>query len=224
MTRQLLLTADGSHTVELEPGGETFHSRHGAIQESEHVYIREGWNRVPITPGHTLSVLEMGMGTGLNLLLLYRQARAAGIPVRYEALELFPLEEELYSALNYCDCLQEPALAPLFQSVHTSNWNELVVLEKGLELVKRKISLTEFQPAHRYQLILFDAFSPNNQEELWSTTQFRKLYDALDPGGILVTYCSKTVIRRALEAAGFTVAKVQGPWGKREMVRATKLV
>lgn len=223
MTRSLLLTADGSHTIALEPGSDTFHSRHGAIGESQHVYIKEGWKQVPKTAGQSIAVLEMGLGTGLNALLTLQESQTEGVSVRYEALELYPLEAELYTALNYCDCLQQPDLKPVFEAIHTAAWNEPVMLQKGFELLKRKVALADFHPQQSYHLIYYDAFSPNSQGELWTTLQFQKLYNALNPGGLLVTYCSKAVVRRAMVAAGFRVEKPQGPWGKREMVRAIRI-
>ncbi len=223
MARQLLLTADGSHTVELEPGGETFHSRHGAIQESAHVYMAQGWDQLPKAAGRKVSVLEMGLGTGLNVLLTLLKARSEGVSVYYEALELYPLEEALYTSLNYCSCLQKPELHPVFLKIHEAEWEQPVQVEKGFELIKKKVSLTAFIPGQQYSLIYFDAFSPNNQGDLWTIEQFSRLYQALEPGGLLVTYCSKSDVRRAMQAAGFTVGKVPGPWGKRDMVQASKI-
>lgn len=220
--RQLLITKDGSHTIELLPGEETFHSRHGALQESLHVYLEEGWEKINKKIGEPVSLLEVGLGTGLNALLTLIRAEEKKIPVVYEALETDPLPSDLYEALNYCDILQRPDLKSLFIRFHTCKWEVPVPITPDFTLIKRKVPLLEFEPQKSYHLVYYDAFAPRSQAELWEQQAFRIVFSAMAKEGILVTYCSKSVVRKAMQEAGFTVTKPPGPWGKREILRAIK--
>ena len=87
---------------------------------------------------------------------------------------------------------------------------------------KSNYTLQSFEHKTKFHLIYFDAFAPNAQPELWAKEIFEKMYSLLQPNGILVTYCSKGDVRRAMQAAGFKVEKLPGPKGKREMIRAIK--
>jgi tRNA U34 5-methylaminomethyl-2-thiouridine-forming methyltransferase MnmC len=220
--RELVPTTDGSHTVAIPEMQVTYHSHHGAIRESMHVFIGAGLQPALDTFPGELSILEMGWGTGLNGLLTFQYATALPNEIHYHSLEQYPLEPEIVAALNYCDQLQAPELQPAFEQMHGCAWNEEVKISERFFLQKIKTDLLSFQPVRRYHVIYFDAFAPTAQPELWTQEVFEKLFAALHPGGLLVTYCSKGVVRRAMQAAGFTVEKIPGPPGKREMVRAAK--
>jgi len=244
MEREIQITADGSHTVAIPDMQVTYHSKHGAIQESMHVFIQAGLMAVEAT--EKIHVLEMGFGTGLNALLTLEYAIQQTQPVSYTSFELYPLAAEEAAVLNYAKQLTitpEAEWQPevLFTEMHAAPWEEAVNIHPFFQLHKTNQSLlnlpsTEVSVAekevaaaaqiqhwsNRFHVIYYDAFAPNAQPELWTAELFAKLLNTLLPGGILVTYCSKGDVRRAMQAAGFTVAKIPGPPGKREMLRATK--
>lgn len=221
MQREIRPTADGSHTIAIPEMDVTYHSHHGAIGESRHVFIEAGLQPLLAAKTHQpLHVFEMGMGTGLNALLTLQEARMQQYPIRYTAVELFPLTAEEISQLNYGTLLQ---CQEDFMCIHKAEWETEVRLHPFFTIRKFKTSLLTLEKNDRFDCIYFDAFSPTHQPELWTDAVFAKLYQMLSPGGTLVTYCSKSVVRKAMMAAGFTVEKIPGPWGKREMVRAVRL-
>ena len=221
MERKLILTSDGSHTVSIPEMNVTYHSIHGAIQESQHVFIEAGLNYSGLfeTIGvHT--ILEIGFGTGLNALLSLMEADKHQNRLYYTALELFPLPETLTKELNYCEQLHQPSNQPLFDRMHECGWEEMYEITNYFRLTKKRSGILEQTSKEEFNIVYFDAFAPTAQPELWTKEVFEKLYDMMTDGGILVTYCSKGEVRRAMQAAGFTVEKIPGPAGKREMVRA----
>lgn len=220
MQRQIQLTADGSHTISIPEMNVTYHSHHGAIAESMHVFIEAGLLSLinPLTR-NPLTILEIGFGTGLNALLTLRESMRHQQPVHYIAIEPFPLTQTEFTQLNYGDLLSIPKE---FLQLHTSAWEEPVSINEFFTLEKRSISLPNLKNIHSIDGIYFDVFAPTVQPELWTQTIFENLHNMLSPGGILVTYSSKSEIRRNMTAAGFTIEKIPGPHGKREMVRAKK--
>ncbi len=220
MEKEFIVTADGSHTIALPELNVLYHSRHGAIQESMHVFIEAGLrhllNRSTIQP---LNLFEMGLGTGLNAFLTAIEAQRRQWPVRYTAVEQFPLGPEEAGGLNYTETLHHEAC---FTALHQSSWGEEVRINDYFTLRKEQTSLLNFSVTRVFDLIYYDAFAPAAQPELWTREVFEKMYYMLGPAGLLVTYCSKGDVRRALMAAGFAVTKLPGPKGKREMLRAEK--
>lgn len=223
MQRDIILTRDGSHSIAVPDMNVTYHSIHGAIQESLHVFIEAGLKHTRL-PGNdqSLHILEMGFGTGLNALLTLAAAEALDQPVHYTTLELFPLEAAHVQSLNYCEQLNRSDLQPLFETMHSCAWREPVPVTPLFTLQKQQTDLVSITGEPTIHLIYFDAFAPGAQPELWTKEVFENLYRMLLPGGIFVTYCSKGDVRRALQAAGFMVEKIPGPPGKREMLRAAK--
>jgi tRNA U34 5-methylaminomethyl-2-thiouridine-forming methyltransferase MnmC len=228
MQRHIILTKDGSHTVAVPAIDATYHSVHGAVQESVHIFIEAGLKSIrPFETAGRVRIFEMGFGTGLNALLTFIEAGKMQYPVHYTALELFPLEKEEAALLNYCDQLGRNDLQPVFEQLHACEWEKEITITNYFTLQKRQTDLLNLvyrqalkpEPFH---LIYFDAFAPAAQPELWTKDVFEKLYTAVLPGGILVTYCSKSDVRRAMQAAGFSIEKIPGPPGKREILRATK--
>lgn len=219
--RKLLLTRDGSYTVEQPSLGVTFHSTHGALQESMHVFIRQGLHYLlSRSDNASISIFEMGFGTGLNALLSWTEAKAKGLHLHYTSVDLFPLSSSLIDQLHYD--LGDQDASDVLKKLHQAEWNIEVEIDPCFTLLKRQIDLTVYVPDMNADLVYFDAFGPGTQPELWSERIFEKMYALLKPGGVLVTYSSKGDVRRALQAAGFIVEKLQGPPGKREMVRARK--
>ena len=221
MERKIILTGDGSHSISVPELNVTYHSIHGAIQESLHVFIQAGLidSRMFDYVG-VHHVLEIGFGTGLNALLTLIEADKHKNRIYYTALELYPLNESETKQLNYCEQLDLPQYKTLFEKMHECNWEEMREITEYFRLTKIKCNLLEYTTENSFYIIYFDAFAPNAQPELWTRKVFDKMYSLLQPGGILVTYCSKGDVRRNMIAAGFEVEKLKGPLRKREMLRA----
>lgn len=222
MERSIITTEDGSHTIHIPALGTNYHSTHGAVQESLHVFIHAGLDHLlkhkHITP---VRIFEMGFGTGLNALLTLEQALRQHLTVYYFAAELFPLEKNEYEQLNYAHRLSVD-LQNDFLRLHQCEWEKDIAIKENFMLHKSKASLAEMQLQQGFDLVYFDAFDPNVQPELWEAPVFQKLYAAMNGNAVLVTYCSKGDVRRTLNACGFHIEKIPGPEGKREMIRATK--
>mgnify|MGYP002778386764 CR=1 FL=1 len=221
MDRKIILSADGSHTVQLPEEGITYHSHHGAVQESRHVFLQAGLHYLidkKLFTGTPIHIFEMGFGTGLNALLTSLEAEKLALPVYYTAVETAPLTTNEASLLNYPAVVGD---ATVFEKLHQAAWNEAATIHPYFTVHKHLQPLQTFSTTQRFHGIYYDAFAPGAQPELWTEAVFKKLFDLMQPGGVLVTYCAKGVVRRTLQAAGFTVEKIPGPPGKREIVRAT---
>ena len=218
-------TADGSPTLYVPALDEHYHSRHGAAQESRHVFIAAGL--APLLAAglgqpQPLRVLEVGLGTGLNALLTLEASQAAGAAVAYDGYETVPLPAEAVAALAP-QWASEPTLAPAFAQLHAAPWEVECQLSGDFRLRKIQEPIQAASlPAGTYALIYFDAFAPEKQPELWTEDVFAKLYRAAAPGAVLVSYCAQGQFRRNLRAAGWLTEKLPGPPGKREMTRARK--
>jgi tRNA U34 5-methylaminomethyl-2-thiouridine-forming methyltransferase MnmC len=220
MYREIKITADGSHTIAIPEWNVTYHSHHGAVQESMHVFIHAGLHHVwNIFPSQTIHILEIGWGTGLNGLLSMREAIIQQKGLYYTAIEKFPLIPEEAAQINYGRIL---SMEEEFKQVYKCEWEKAITLHPLFTLTKNQLSLPSAIQVAPVHCIYFDAFSPEVQPELWTRDLFSHLYRLLLPGGILVTYCSKSNVRKAMSAAGFSVHKIPGPYGKREMVRAVR--
>ena len=216
---KIKITADGSHTLYVPNLDETYHSVHGAIQEAIHVYINAGFNY--FSTKKELNILEVGFGTGLNTLLTNREALKDNKLVNYTSIEAYPLAMD--SALNYLEELNGTEAEEIFfLDMHEAEWGILVKMNELFYLEKLNIFLENFSVKNKYNVVYFDAFGPRVQPELWGVKILRKMYDALVDGGILVTYCAKGTVKRALKEVGFTIESIDGPPGKREMTRAKK--
>lgn len=212
---------DGTTSVLSEHYGVSYHSRYGALQESRHVFIEAGMFYKSIEK-KDLSILEMGFGTGLNALLTCLEAERLGVRVAYTALELHPLPASILSQLNYREMLGiEPGNDP-FTRIHQAAWNQKARIHDFFTLQKIEMDFHAVTGNSYVDVIYFDAFAPNVQPDLWEEPLIRKMYEALVPGGILVTYCAKGSFKRVLREVGFTVEAIKGPPGKREMTRAHK--
>ena len=220
MTKQILLTEDGSYTVAIPEMNVTYHSVRGALQESVHIYIVSGFQyALPNITNDPISVFEMGFGTGLNALLTLQEAIKLKRKVYYHAVELYPLTMEEATALHQDEQLGTDNLSI---QLHEAAWEEDVAINEYFTLRKTKTSLLDLSLNNQFDVIYFDAFAPTDQPELWTEAVFANLYNHLNTHGVLVTYSSKGSVRRAMKAAGFTVEKIPGPIGKAEIVRATK--
>ena len=217
MNRVVQNTADGTPTIAIPDMQVTYHSKYGAVQESRHVFIQAGLQPL-LTKYAVIRIFEMGFGTGLNALLTLEQAIEQGQAIYYQAVEKYPLNEDEINELNYTQILSRE----YFIVLHQCNWNEPVVIHPFFTLYKNHIRLQDFTAATPFHLVYYDAFAPAAQPELWTQQIFEQLYAMLTNEGVLVTYCSKSDVRRNMLAAGFNVEKLPGPPGKREMLRAIK--
>lgn len=221
---KVIRTGDGSHSLYVEELDEHYHSIHGAIQESRHVFIEAGLKHLP---GKNVSILEIGLGTGLNALLTLLEAQQLKQEVAYTAIEAFPVEPETITQLNYADLLANETIAKetlqkFLDAIHKCEWSKKNNLTEKFELNKIKCKLQEMVFEDKVDLIYFDAFGPTAQPEMWTEEVFTKLWNVLNENGILVTYCAKGNVKRSLKKIGFLVETLQGPPGKREMIRAKK--
>ncbi len=221
MMREIILTTDGSHSIAVPEIGVTYHSTHGAIHESMHVFIEAGLR--PIAAGKDqISIFEMGFGTGLNALLTIAEAEKKQQHVYYQTIETDPLEANIYELLNYCEQLDRPDLQVPFQALHSAAWNTTIEITPYFTFKKNLVSLAAFLPDRLFDLIYFDAFAPENQPELWTAVVFKTIAAWMNHSAVLTTYCSKSIVRKAMAEAGLKVDKIPGPPHKREMVRAGK--
>jgi tRNA U34 5-methylaminomethyl-2-thiouridine-forming methyltransferase MnmC len=189
--RQIIETADGSHSISIPEMNVTYHSRHGAIQESMHVFVEAGFRYISNQlMNQQINIFEMGLGT----------------------------EEVL--RLNYSESLKHKEW---FMALHECKWDEDIAINEYFTFRKEQVDIINYSTNQPFNIVYYDAFAPTAQPELWTTEIFNKLNSLLFPEGILVTYCSKGDVRRAMQKAGLIVEKIPGPPGKREMVRAFKI-
>ena len=211
-TRELLQTADGSFTLFIPEVEETYHSTHGAVQESMHVFIENG---MKACDKEMIRVLEVGLGTGLNAILTLQHATKK---IDYCALEPYPLSKEILNELVTSGSDQ------FEMKFHASNVGEWISIQENFSFVRMEIGLEEFSSEEKFDVIYYDAFGPRVEPGLWTLERMQQCFDLLNEGGVFVTYCAKGEVRRNLQAAGFVVERLAGPPGKREMLRAKKRV
>ncbi|MGV3460957.1 MAG: tRNA (5-methylaminomethyl-2-thiouridine)(34)-methyltransferase MnmD [Flavobacterium sp.] len=219
MKREIIKTADGSVTIHIPEMQESYHSKFGAIQEAQHVYIQNG---LALFEGSDINILECGFGTGLNAFITFLEAQKTGQQINYTGVEAYPVSEEEVVQLNYVDELNARDYAEFFVKMHGAPWQTEVKVSANFTLTKKKMHFQKIDDVGMYDLVYYDAFGYHAQPELWGEEIFRKMYTALKPNGILITYACRTVIKKAMEAAGFSVKKLPGPPGKREILQATK--
>jgi tRNA U34 5-methylaminomethyl-2-thiouridine-forming methyltransferase MnmC len=218
---QIITTNDGSHSLLNTELHETYHSTHGALQESKHVFISMGLEFL-VNRGDQkkATILEIGFGTGLNALLTLAWAEQNNCIVEYTTLETFPLPQSIWSKLNYDHVVGHKRE---FQLLHECEWNRLNEISVHFSINKLNQRVQQAALSNDFDLIYFDAFAPNKQPEMWALLVFEKMHACLRPGGVLVTYCAKGQVKRDLRASGFYVETLAGPPGKREMIRAERI-
>ena len=215
--REIIITSDGSTTIHLPDWNEQYHSKHGAIQEAYHVFIRNGLKYVDTK---SVSILEIGFGTGLNCFITLLEADRN---IDYVGVEAYPVAKEEVEKLNYVTELEANDKRELFDKIHKVSWEENHNITPDFSLTKRKQFFAEITDENSFDLIYFDAFGARVQPDLWTEDIFKIMFAALKPEGVLVTYSAKGSVRRAMQAVGFDVERLPGPPGKREMLRATKV-
>lgn len=217
--RRVLLTEDGSTTLLDDRTGETFHSRHGADQESVHVFLMAGlqhWKKQNPSKS-SITLLEIGLGSGLNALLAQQWAEANRFHVYYHVVELYPLQPEEWRGLSFSDIPEGAVIA-----LHTAEWGGAVELSPYFTICKEHRDFATYPLLPKtYEVVFYDAFSPAVEPSLWESSLLQRVAKSLKEGGVLVTYCAKGTVRRAFEAGGLSMERLPGPPGKREMLRGT---
>ena len=219
MKREIIQTLDGSTTIHIKEWDECYHSRFGAIQEAQHVFIKNG---LSFFENKAISILEIGFGTGLNAFITFLESQKRHQKIDYVGVEAYPISVEEVGLMNYVSALNAEKEEAVFKKMHECIWEKSIVLRDDFLFTKRKQFFEEINDFDAFDLIYFDAFGYDVQPELWSTAIFKKMYKALKTNGMLVTYAARGVVKRSMQEVGFTVEKLEGPPGKREMFRAKK--
>ena len=221
MQHILETTEDGSHTLYVPELNEHYHSTHGAVQESLHVYLEAGLHHCDKPE---INLLEIGFGTGLNAFLTLLDTEKSKKTVTYTTIERYPVSLADAEMFNYSKLL-DPSREEIFMQLHSSSWGDWVEITPTFRLKKLQTDagrLEEFQPEALFDLIYYDAFAPEKQPGMWTEEIFNRLYSLSNSGAVLTTYCAKGVVRRMLQSAGYYVERLPGPPGKREILRAMK--
>ena len=217
---KIIVTGDGSYSLYLPHLNETYHSSHGALTESKHVFIEAGLEYMRKEQGaQSFKVLEIGFGTGLNVLLSQAFAQTHQLPVQFTSLEPFPLTPEIYEQLNYAQDMDDWA-TDAFLKLHQAPWDKALALTNHFTLHKVEARLEAYETDERFDVVFFDAFAPSKQAELWEYEILEKTVGLMAANAVLVTYCAKGQFKRDLAALGMEVETLPGPPGKKEMVRA----
>jgi len=220
MKKKIIITSDGSTSIFLPQWNESYHSKHGAIQEALHVFIKYGLDQ--FKNSSRVNIMEIGFGTGLNCFITCLESKKRNLEISYEGIEAYPLELKEISQLNYVEELNVINFAGLFNKMHQVSWDKTHQMALNFSLTKRKQFFEDISDKNKFNLIYFDAFGARVQPELWTEHIFKKMYSSLVNKGILVTYSAKGSVRRAMQNVGFKVERLPGPPGKREMLRGMK--
>jgi len=220
LERKIITTADGSKTIHIVDWDEQYHSKHGAIQEAYHVFIKSG---LSLFKNSSIAILEIGFGTGLNALITLIEAKKYSLSIDYTGVEAYPVTTQELHELNYITELDAVSFFEYFNQMHACEWENRSMITDYFSLQKQQKDFLKIENRDEFHLIYFDAFGARVQPELWTEAVFSKMYDALKVAGVLVTYAAKGSVRRALKTVGFRVERLPGPPGKREMLRATKI-
>lgn len=213
---QVVTTSDGSQTIYSTEFDQHYHSLHGALSESLHVFIKAGLGAVN---GEEIDILEFGFGTGLNAILSWKYGRESQKIIHYTGIEAYPISKHIVKCWisNLSIGLKGMAI-----KLHDLPWDETTVLDHHFSFKKMETKFEDFATPCRFDVVFYDAFSPEVQPELWTVSIFSRIIKMLKPGGCLVTYSAKGQVRRNLIQAGFEVERLSGPPGKREMLRAVR--
>jgi tRNA U34 5-methylaminomethyl-2-thiouridine-forming methyltransferase MnmC len=204
---EIILTEDGSHTLYVPELNEHYHSVHGAIQESDYIFIKCGLNSSKADP---VRIFEIGFGTGLNAFLTAVAGSLQKRKILYTAIEIHPLPESVINALNYKDLIP-PEYGYFFDRIHSCRWNIPEDISNFFTLKKIEGDMTKDEITGNFDIIYFDAFGPDKQPEMWSEDLFEKISGITAINGVLVTYSAKGTVQRMLKKCGFSVTLLPGP-------------
>jgi tRNA U34 5-methylaminomethyl-2-thiouridine-forming methyltransferase MnmC len=217
---ELILTGDGSHTLKSNHFDATYHSIHGAIEESNVVFIQAGLNPFIQQKRENICILEVGFGTGLNAYLTYLNTEKSGMQVHYHSLEPYPIDEASFMALNYNEILH--ADRDVLINLHRAAFDTPTNVGRHFIFTKHKSRLQEIDVNISFDLVYYDAFAPSCQPELWTAEIFGKVHKLMNTNAVLTTYCAKGEVKRNLKSVGFVLESLPGPGRKREITRAIK--
>lgn len=222
MKRKIITTGDRSTTIHLVEWNEQYHSKHGAIQEAYHVFINKGLHFFCSKQSQEkISILEIGFGTGLNALITAIESYNLDRKISYVGVEAYPIAQEEMDQLNYAQLLPN-SKDNLFRKLHSTPWEVESEITSNFSLKKQQMLFSEIKDKNAFDIIYFDAFGARVQPELWTAEMFQIINNALKPQGVLVTYSAKGSVKRAMLSVGLSVERLDGPPGKRHMLRATK--
>lgn len=220
MKRAVKTTADESKTLYIEALDECYHSHHGALQEARYVFIKNGLEKLDL---EEVNILEMGFGTGLNVLVTMESfLQKQGVKINYFSLEKYPITEQEASELAYDDLFENNIIKETYHKIHRTEWEKLVEIQPNFSLRKIKTDFFDLPKLDLppIDLVYFDCFGARVQPDLWEKPLFELVAQKMKQGGLLTTYSSKGSVRRTLQELGFEVEKLAGPKGKREMINA----
>ena len=223
MKRIVKTTGDNSRTLYIEELDECYHSHHGALQEAEHVFIKNGLEKLD---EKEINILEMGFGTGLNVLVtLQKFLQSTDLRINYYSLEKYPISQEEVQNLDYGKLFENPVIKEAYTEIHSCEWETLVQIQPNFFLKKIKTDFFELDKINlpEIDLVYYDCFGARVQPDLWEKSLFELVKNKMKKGGLLTTYSSKGSVRRVLQELGFEVQKLDGPKGKREMLNAILL-
>nr|WP_317632110.1 tRNA (5-methylaminomethyl-2-thiouridine)(34)-methyltransferase MnmD [uncultured Flavobacterium sp.] len=220
MKRSFIVTEDGSKSLYVHEMGETYHSKFGALQEANFVFIKNG---LDLYKNQSVSILEIGFGTSLNAFATLCKAQTLNLKIEYTGVEAYPLTKEEISNLNYPEIANRLDLVPDFEKMNEVSWENSHIINDIFTIKKQQKYFDQIEDIEQYDLIYFDAFGYQFQPELWTKEIFDRMFTALKPGGVLVTYACRSIIKNNMKASGFITEKLPGPPGKREMLRAKKI-
>lgn len=224
MQREIKTTSDGSKTLFINALNENYHSHHGALQEANHVFIKNGLKQIY---SYEINILELGFGTGLNVLVTIDEFLKTDKNhiIHYFTLEKYPVSDAEVKELDYGSFFQDPKIAASYAEIHSCDWNEKVEILPNFFFTKVKSDFFELEnlALPSIHLVYFDCFGARVQPDLWEKSLFQMVSDKMETGGLLTTYSSKGSVRRILQDLNFKVEKKDGPPGKREMINAVKL-
>lgn len=221
METKLVVTGDGSTSLFIPDLDEHYHSIHGAIQESMHVFIHAGLKPL-LASKKEIQILEIGFGTGLNALLTAIESMKQNVAIQYTTIEKYPISPEFITQLNFCSLVDDPNCSNWFKKIHDCEWEQMTAISQNFFLKKIKADFKTIEFTNAFDVLYYDAFAPSAQPELWTEDIFKIMYKALKKEGILVTYCAKGIVKRTMKSVGFEVVALPGPPGKREMTKAIK--
>ncbi|WP_268123340.1 tRNA (5-methylaminomethyl-2-thiouridine)(34)-methyltransferase MnmD [Roseivirga pacifica] len=219
---RIIETSDGSQSLYRKDLNETYHSTHGAITESQYVFIQHGLDFLSEQGRESVSILEVGFGTGLNALLTLDWAKSHEQKITYSTLEPIPLTADIYTQLNYHELINGSVNQADLKHLHEAEWEQEHQLTDNFTFFKTQSKLQDFQSEKDFDLVYYDAFAPSKQAEMWDYDVLEKTADLMAEGAVLVTYCARGQFKRDLAALGLSVETLKGPPGKKEMVRGIK--
>lgn len=223
MEREIRTTQDGSKTLYIKDLNENYHSHHGALQEANHVFIKNGLNLVNY---YEINILELGFGTGLNALVTINDflKNDKNHVINYFTVEKYPVNIEEVSELDYGSSFEHPEIKDFYEKLHQCPWNEKTEILSGFFFTKFQCDFFDIENLvlPKINLIYYDCFGARVQPDLWEEKIFKIVSDTMENEGLITTYSSKGSVRRILKDLNFEVEKKAGPPGKREMMIATK--